>query len=121
MIKFEYKGKIYKPADFEKKLKSMGITREDVTILEETISKNEEISKLRSLHVDTSKQRYYCFFDFKGIGWCDLKTEDAFDWPWENDRSRFTLMGETLENETIDEAHKRLWKQVLDTIKTIKG
>lgn len=63
-----------------------------------------------------STEHYYCFFDFNLVGWCDLKMEDASDWPWEDDRKRFTLMGETLENETTSEAHKRLWKQVLDTI-----
>lgn len=112
MVKFEYKGKIYQPSDFEKKLKSMGITREDVTILEESISKNEEISKLRSLHVDTSKQHYYCFFDKSLVGWYDSKVKDLSDYIW-NDKDRFIFIGETQENETLTDTHIRLWPKAI--------
>lgn len=36
MIKFEYNGRQYAPANFEKKLKALGITKEQVKIIEDT-------------------------------------------------------------------------------------
>jgi hypothetical protein len=44
MITFEYKGKIYKPSNIENKLKKLGCTLADVTILEDTKSKDDLIN-----------------------------------------------------------------------------
>ena len=41
MITFEYKGKIYKPSNIENKLKKLGCTMADITILEDTNPKDE--------------------------------------------------------------------------------
>lgn len=58
-------------------------------------------------------EHHYCFFDFNLVGWYDSKTKDVSDWPWENDRSRYIFIGETLENESVSDAHERLWINVV--------
>ena len=35
MIKFKYNGKIFAPSNFEKKLQKLGITKDDIEIIEE--------------------------------------------------------------------------------------
>lgn len=49
-MKFEYNGKIYNPSNLEKKLKKLGITINDINIIEETKSSNE--SKLEDYMAD---------------------------------------------------------------------
>ena len=41
-MKFMYNGRIYNPVNVEKKLKKMGITRDDIEIIPEEIKKIEE-------------------------------------------------------------------------------
>ena len=43
MVKFTYNGRIYAPADLDKKLKKLGITRDDIEIIQENTKPKEEV------------------------------------------------------------------------------
>lgn len=40
MVKFNYNGRIYSPSNFEKKLKKLGITVDDIEIITEEIKED---------------------------------------------------------------------------------
>lgn len=46
MIKFKYNGKIFAPSNFEKKLQKLGITKDDVEIIEEVKEEVQSETKL---------------------------------------------------------------------------
>lgn len=46
MVRFEYNGRLYAPSNFEKKLKALGITEKDITILEDTHAGKKKVSEL---------------------------------------------------------------------------
>ena len=45
MITFKYNGKIYKPSNLENKLKKLGITMDDIEIIDDTETKAEKLKK----------------------------------------------------------------------------
>ena len=60
MIRFKYNDKIYAPANFEKKLKALGITKEDVEILEDTNLKKLSDINMRGQSPYTHIYRLNC-------------------------------------------------------------
>lgn len=108
MITFEYNGRIYKPSNLDKKLKVLGITKDDIIIIEDKPSNNEIISNLRA---HTIKQKHkYCFWNNKCKGWFDTEYKDLQNYPF--DKTELTYIGETLDNESISDAHIRLFKKI---------
>ena len=115
MIKFEYNGKIYKPSNFEKKLKALGITKDDIIILEEFETKGEQ-QKKEFIKYTTPQYNentiIYIFWNKQSKGWYDSKLSDLSDWSF-NDKENFILVGQTEKNESVYEAHKRLFKKAI--------
>lgn len=60
MIKFEYNGRIYAPENFEKKLKKLGITKDDVKILEDTTPKEETKTGKSPIRYFINKETLQC-------------------------------------------------------------
>ena len=113
MIKFEYNGRVYKPSNLDKKLKALGITKDDITILEDIESKGEQ-RKAAFLDSITTKynDRVYCFWDSYLKGWFNSLRPDLSDIVI-LDKNNLHLMGYTEPNESVEDAHKRLWKMVI--------
>lgn len=107
MITFEYKGRIYKPSNLDKKLKSMNITIDDIKIIDDTPSNNEIISNLRTPTKEYKK--LYCFWDNKTKGWYRSECPNAQGWPFK-DFERFSYIGQMEESETVEQAFTRLFK-----------
>lgn len=116
MIQFEYKGKIYKPSNLEAKLKKLGITINDITILNDSETNTERIQKAKlaeqkALH--TNKTIYF-YWDTKLKGWFKptniLKPGDYFF----NDvkTGRFKLVGQC-DYDNVAVFERNLFKKVL--------
>lgn len=71
MITFEYDGKIYKPSNLEKKLKKLGITINDVKIIDDTQTNAEkEREERKSQNFSTSNEyKVDVYWDNKCKGW----------------------------------------------------
>lgn len=73
MITFEYNGKIYKPSNLENKLKKLGVTLNDVKILDDTESKAEKEYKERKEQQQQSSngdhKQYKLYWIPFGTGW----------------------------------------------------
>ena len=73
MITFEYNGKIYKPSNLENKLKKLGVTLNDVKILDDTETKAEkEYRERKEQHQQSAindNKRYKVYFDSNKCGW----------------------------------------------------
>lgn len=63
-MKFEYNGRIYSPSNLEKKLQKMGITINDIKIIE----KKEEIKEFE----DEEKNLYYFINKDNGYKHCSI-------------------------------------------------
>lgn len=55
-MKFKYNGRIYNPSNLEKKLKKLGITLDDIEIIEDTVKKEEPTA-------ETSTVKLYYFIN----------------------------------------------------------
>lgn len=73
MITFEYNGKIYKPSNLENKLKKLGVTLNDVKILDDTETKAEKEYKERKEQQQQSSngdhKQYKLYWIPFGTGW----------------------------------------------------
>lgn len=104
MITFEYQGKIYKPSNLENKLKKLGITINDIKIIDDTQTKAEKIqeeketNKLELLHFIS------VYWDTKCKGWLELKKTDYIPKDIIEDikSGRFIYIGECKEAELSD-------------------
>ncbi len=50
MVKFKYNNKVYNPVDLEKKLKKLGITIDDIEIIEDVKEEETSIEKIKLFH-----------------------------------------------------------------------
>ena len=70
MITFEYNGKIYKPSNLENKLKKLGVTINDVKIIDDTETKAEKLKKEKEEEiVNLSEKNLEIWWDTKAKGW----------------------------------------------------
>lgn len=69
MITFEYDGKIYKPSNLEKKLKKLGITINDIKIIDDTDTKAETERKEKGEQQQNLEHTVSLYWDAKGKGW----------------------------------------------------
>ena len=68
MVTFEYNGKIYKPSNLEKKLKKLGITINDIKIIDNTDTK-AEIERKEKAEQQNLKHMVSLYWDSKCKGW----------------------------------------------------
>jgi len=123
MIIFEYQGKIYKPSNLENKLKKLGVTINDVKILEDTETRAEKEKKEQNNKISAYDAELSVWWDNKVKGYY-IKDVDAFKcgvYTWINDNddfpnpSRYTFIGRTYKSE-LKKFTKEHWKEVLDII-----
>ena len=69
MITFEYNGKIYKPSNLENKLKKLGITINDIKIIDDTDTKAETERKEKAEQQQNLEHMVSLYWDIKGKGW----------------------------------------------------
>ena len=69
MITFEYNGKIYKPSNLEKKLKKLGITINDIKIIDDTDTKAETERKEKVEQQQNLEHMISLYWDTKCKGW----------------------------------------------------
>lgn len=69
MITFEYDGKIYKPSNLEKKLKKLGITINDIKIIDDTDTKAETERKEKAEQHQNLEHMVSLYWDTKCKGW----------------------------------------------------
>jgi len=114
MIKFEYNGKIYAPADLDKKLKKLGITKNDITIIDDIETKSEKVSKrIKDEQNQIENEVMYYYWDTLAKGW--LIKRELIDSEDEHinrlHESRFEYIGKISKFDNYDEKIRLLWKQ----------
>lgn len=110
MITFEYQGKVYKPSNLENKLKKLGVTINDIKILEDTESKAEKERKERDNITNVYDPELNVWWDNKCKGWyiknIDAFKRGAFHWVNDNDefpnQTRYTFIGRVNESKLSD-------------------
>ena len=101
MITFEYQGKIYKPSNLENKLKKLGVTLNDVKILEDTETKAEKERKERDNKSNVYDPELNGWWDNKSKGWfINRNGVGIFENP--NDVNRYKFIGKTFESKLLD-------------------
>ena len=99
MITFEYQGKIYKPSNLENKLKKLGVTLNDVQILEDTATKADKERKERDNKSNVYDPELNVRWDNKSKGWF-INRSGIFENP--NDANRYKFIGKTFESKLSD-------------------
>lgn len=100
MITFEYQGKIYKPSNLENKLKKLGVTLNDIKILEDTETKAEKERKERDNKSNDYDPELNVWWDNKSKGWFINRNGGIFENP--NDINRYKFIGKTFESKLSD-------------------
>lgn len=107
MITFEYDGKIYKPSNLEKKLKKLGITINDIKIIDDTDTKAETERKEKELNKLEKSKWIEVYWDIKCKGWF-IQNSNGYAEPDSSvDNERFKFVGVTKED-TLSEMLK-IW------------
>ena len=107
MITFEYNGKIYKPSNLENKLKKLGITINDIKIIDDAKTKADEIREKNEFLLTNRTIKVY--WDTECKGWF-LYKNTAF--PDISDDHRYILIGNTTESE-LDDFIKNHFREAL--------
>lgn len=124
MVTFEYDGKIYKPSNLEKKLKKLGVTINDVKILDDTQTKAEKELEEKQQQKEINKSETYnlrVYWDTTCKGWYiydkNFPLEPAtFSRFWDNVvNKKYIFIGETNGDHLSDFA-KEHWKNVINGI-----
>lgn len=104
MITFKYNGKIYKPSNLENKLKKLGITINDIEIIDDTQTKAEKIQEEKEANKLELPHFISVYWDTKCKGWLEFKNTDNMpEWINEDIKSgRFIYIGECKEAELFD-------------------
>ena len=84
MITFEYDGKIYKPSNLEKKLKKLGITINDIKIIDDTDTKAETERKEKVEQLQNLEHKISLYWDIKCKGWYEIESYKEMSL-WVND------------------------------------
>ena len=105
MITFEYDGKFYKPSNLEKKLKKLGITINDIKIIDDTDTKAETERKEKVEQQQNLEHTVSLYWDIKGKGWYvnELYNKEIPLWVNEDIKSgRFIFVGDYNINELYE-------------------
>lgn len=78
-MKFEYNGRVYNPSNLEKKLKKLGITVDDINIMEEP-KPIEEKFEVKLYYFKNNKGYKRCsIYPEIEIGWIPITKEEYVD------------------------------------------
>jgi len=112
VIKFEYNGKVYAPSDVEKKLKKLGITINDVKILNDDSGQINLQKKSLSLFeaiMNTDSIPYHIFRDEKTKGWLYKPVTESTE-----STDVYKYVGTTNPPEiTSDDIVKAAWRKII--------
>lgn len=104
MITFEYAGKIYKPSNLENKLKKLGVTINDVKIIDDTNTKAEIERKEKTEQQQNLEHMISLYWDTKSKGWYENESYKEIPlWVNEDIKSgRFIYVGDYNANELYE-------------------
>ena len=75
-MKFKYNGKIYNPTNLEKKLKKLGITIDDIELIEELKNTNENTYSNSTLYYFKKDDYVRCSIYPEENGWEKITREE---------------------------------------------
>ena len=114
MITFEYNGKIYKPSNLEKKLKKLGITINDIKIIDDTDTKAETERKEKAEQQQNLEHTISLYWDTKCKGWYENESYKEIPlWANEDIKSgRFIYVGDYNVNELYEAKRNNFLKMM---------
>lgn len=85
MITFEYNGKIYKPSNLENKLKNLGITINDIKIIDNTKTNAEKEKELRikQMQFINDDKTVDVYWDNYSKGWYIVDRQFPYEPQWD--------------------------------------
>lgn len=119
MITFEYNGKIYKPSNLENKLKKLGITINDVKIIDDTKTNAEKEREERSQQISNNEETVDVYWDNKYKGWylVDRRFPYSLDWGMrfsqEIENGRYGLVQHDVNKNNLHEFFGENFKKVI--------
>lgn len=121
MITFEYEGKIYKPSNLENKLKKLGITINDIKIIDDTKTntEKEKEERLQQNNIINSKCTVDVYWDNKCKGWYIV--DDLFPYSLEWSKQflkdiqckRYKAIGYNVNKNNLQEFLKENYQKVI--------
>lgn len=121
MITFEYNGKIYKPSNLENKLKKLGITINDVKIIDDTKTNAEKEREERSQQTSNNEETVDVYWDNRCKGWylVDRRFPTSPDWEMrfsqEIENGRYRLVQHDVNKNNLHEFFEENFKKVIAT------
>ena len=121
MITFEYNGKIYKPSNLENKLKKLGITINDVKIIDDTKSNAEKEREERSQQISNSEETVDVYWDNNAKGWYIVDNLFPYSLEWSKQflkdinikHKRYISVGYNINKNNLSEFFKENYKKVI--------
>ena len=121
MITFEYNGKIYKPSNLENKLKKLGITINDVKIIDDTKTNAEKEREERSQQTSNNEEIVDVYWDNKCKGWYIVDNLFPYSLEWSKQflkdinikHKRYISVGYNINKNNLSEFFKENYKKVI--------
>ena len=118
MITFEYNGKIYKPSNLENKLKKLGITINDVKIIDDTKTNAEKEREERSQQISNNEKTVDVYWDNKSKGWYLVDRRFPYSPDWERffqeiENGRYRLVKHDVNKNNLHEFFEENFKKVI--------
>jgi len=119
MITFEYNGKIYKPSNLENKLKKLGITINDVKIIDDTKTNAEKEREERSQQISNNEETVDVYWDNRCKGWFLVDRRFPYSTDWgirffqEIENGRYKLVQHDVNKNNLYEFFEENFKKVI--------
>ena len=119
MITFEYNGKIYKPSNLENKLKKLGITINDVKIIDDTKSNTEKEREERSQQNNIDNYTVDVYWDSKSKGWYIVDRHVQHSQSWKEhlfqgiESGQYKLIQHDVNQNNLHEFFEKNYKRVI--------
>lgn len=120
MITFEYNGKIYKPSNLENKLKKLGITINDVKIIDDTKTNAEKEREERSQQTSNNEETVDVYWDNQSKGWYIVdrrfpyNSESGIRFFQEIEKGHYRLVQHDVCKNTLQDFFKENFQKVLN-------
>lgn len=123
MITFEYKGKIYKPSNLENKLKKLGITINDVKIIDDTQTNAEKEREERKQQNNINNDYLVdIYWDNQNKGWYivdrhfpySIQTQWGIKFFQEIENGHYRLVQHDVNKNNLQEFFKENYQKVLN-------
>ncbi len=120
MITFEYNGKIYKPSNLENKLKKLGITINDVKIIDDTKTNAEKEREERNQQNINDEYVVDVYWDNKSKGWYIVDRHFPYEPKWgikffqEIENGHYKLVKHDVNRNNLSEFFNENFKSVIN-------